>query len=78
MYIYELSITNRTLCQHVEALWPVSQPLQDKQLCLKESQAQFFSKRPELLTYILQLVVHSADPLRAQEIFDFSHTRQSG
>ena len=61
--------------QHVEGLWQVLDRLQDQRLLLQESQFQIFTKHLEILVSISTPEGLSADPLKAQKIFEFPEPR---
>ena len=53
IYIDDIIISSATYKEHVEGLRKALQRLQDQQFWLKESKCQLFTKRLEILEYIL-------------------------
>ena len=71
IYVDDIIISSQNYMQHVEALRKVLLRLQNQQFWLKESKCQFFTKRLDILAYILTPEGLSADPLKVQKIVDF-------
>jgi len=71
IYINDIIIFSDTYDEHIATLWKVLQRLLDEKFWLKASKCQFFTKRRDILGYILTLDGLHMDLKKSKKVLDF-------
>jgi len=75
IYIDDILIFSYTCDAHVATLRKVLQRLLDRKFWLKASKCQFFTKRLDILWYILPPDGLDMDPKKCEKVLDFKASR---